>query len=88
VFLEAWCVRTKLRGGGCVYQEEGVREGVMGMCGRLGCAMFLSLGGSFPALCSLFSWFCLKKGFWSHVSLKTDGATSCTFVCVRVICVR
>jgi len=52
------------------------------------CNVFV-VGGKFPP--PLFAFFVVlpRNGlFCAHVSLKVDGAISCTFVCVRVICVR
>ena len=60
---EVWCLwKHGVWEPGCgeeswLYQEEGVKEGVMGICGRFVCAMFLSLGGSSPPRCSPFLFF-------------------------------
>jgi hypothetical protein len=47
------------------YQEEGVREGFMGICGRLVSALFLSLWGSSPPRCSPFLWFCVEMDIFA-----------------------
>ena len=49
----------------------------------------LVVGAKFPPpLFAFFVFLPRNEHFWAHVSLKVDGAISCTFVCVRVICVR
>ena len=53
--------------------EEGVREGVMGMCGREWAAVFLAEGGRFPSHCSLFLWFWLEMGIFSRMYLGNDS---------------
>ncbi len=42
-----------------------MREGVMGMCARLCCAKFLSLGGRSPPRCSPFLLFWLVMGIFA-----------------------
>ena len=44
----------------------------MGMCGRLECAMFLSLGGSSPPRSSPFLCFCLEMGIFALMYVKND----------------
>ena len=41
----------------------------MGMCGRLGCAKFMSWGGRSAHRCASFFGFCLKKVFFALVCL-------------------
>jgi hypothetical protein len=44
----------------------------MGMCGRYGCALFLSLGGSSPSCCSPFLCFFLEMSIFALMSLGND----------------
>ena len=44
----------------------------MGICGRFVCALFLSVGGSFPPRCSPFLMFCLGMGIFALMFLLND----------------
>ena len=44
----------------------------MGMCERLGCAVFLAEGSSSPPHCSPFLWFWLEMGIFALMCLEND----------------
>ncbi len=44
----------------------------MGMCGRLGCGLKLSLGLSSPPCSSPFIWLCVEMGIFALMCIKND----------------
>ena len=62
---------------------KGVREGVMGMCGRIEDKIFV-VGGEFPAPFFAFFLFLPRNGhFCAHVCQKRHGDIAHKPVCVR-----
>jgi hypothetical protein len=72
VFLEPWCVRTRMRVGKLSKSGGRCSRGGNGDVWKVRCGLFLSLGWSSPPCSSPFFWFCVEMGIFALMRLKND----------------